>query len=138
MVGLITLDLGLFTIPAREMVDTRTLEALLAVLCEQNIAAMRSGLAPHFDAAPSIRWVPNTDGQLNLAWAPSIMLRGSAACGDLAAWYAASLRATGQDPRATPVVQYRRNRVDLRNLHALVRLGDGRIVDPSAARGMPT
>jgi len=53
-------------------------------------------------------------------------------CIDLAAWRAAELRVTGEDPNAFVYV-YRSGR---RKFHAVVGLGNGRIEDPSYYLGM--
>lgn len=54
-------------------------------------------------------------------------------CEDLAAWRAAELRVSGQDPDAS-VGTYRSGR---RRYHAIVVRGDGSVEDPSRVLGMP-
>lgn len=65
--------------------------------------------------------------------APSGVLgRGAGDCEDLAAWRAAELRVTGEDPNAQAVVV----RTGPRTWHAVVAREDGAYEDPSAMLGM--
>lgn len=63
---------------------------------------------------------------------PYLLARGIGDCEDLAAWRAAELRVTGEDPDARAMAY--RSRPNL--WHTIVRRGDGTIEDPSLALGM--
>lgn len=63
-----------------------------------------------------------------------VVLRGAADCEDLAAWRAAELHVTGEDPGAAA----RAVRTGPRTWHAVVQRSDGTYEDPSAALGMRT
>lgn len=68
------------------------------------------------------RWLPPSD----------VLRRGHGDCEDLAAYRAAELRVTGEDPEAEARVV----RTGPRTWHAVVLRGDGDWEDPSAALGM--
>lgn len=63
-----------------------------------------------------------------------VLARRAGDCEDLAAWRAAELRVAGVDPAARPVLIH----TGPNSYHAVVRLADGTLEDPSAVLGMPT
>lgn len=64
--------------------------------------------------------------------ADDVLCSGWGDCEDLAAWRAAELRVSGEDPDARVLVY----RSGPRRFHAVVAMGDGRIEDPSLLLGM--
>ncbi len=80
----------------------------------------------------AVQWRPEPPGQERFDLASTVTARGWGDCDDLAPWWAAQLRHTGQDPKAKAVVK----RSGPRTWHAVVRRGDGSIDDPSKAAGM--
>lgn len=82
--------------------------------------------------AGKVKWKPEPPGDEHFDLATTVIGRGWGDCDDLAPWHAASLRASGRDPRARAIVR----KSGPERWHALVRRGDGSIEDPSRAAGM--
>jgi hypothetical protein len=82
--------------------------------------------------AGRVRWKPEPPGDEHFDLPSTVLARGWGDCDDLAPWHAASLRASGVDPRARAVVK----KSGPARWHALVKRGDGSIEDPSVAAGM--
>lgn len=104
-------------------------DAALEGLTAENEWLMRSGPLPPLYAS-GVRY--ETEKQEMFRHAAMVAASGVGDCEDLAAYRAAELRVTGEDPDAcvhTYVSGPRR-------LHAVVRRGDGSIEDPSLVLGM--
>lgn len=116
-------------------ITPEVLNAALEGVTRLNESLLHSGSVPTFrDAVQQVRWKPEPPGQEHFDHAAMVLRRGWGDCDDLAPWEAASLRATGADRGAKAVVK----QVGPKRWHAVVRKSDGRIIDPSAAAGMPT
>ena len=111
------------------------LDAALEVSTRANRAALEAGERPITEAirAGKVRWRPEpfTDGE-HFDDSATVQRRGWGDCDDLAPALAAELRATGRDPRAKAVVR----RSGPSRWHAVVRMSDGQILDPSKWAGM--
>lgn len=115
-------------------ITPEVLDAALEGVTRLNESLLHSGSVPTFrDALQRVRWKPEPPGQEHFDHAALVLQRGHGDCDDLAPWEAASLRATGADRGARAVVK----QVGPKRWHAVVRKSDGRIIDPSAAAGMP-
>jgi hypothetical protein len=79
-----------------------------------------------------VKWRPEPPGDEHFDSADRVLRRKAGDCDDLAPWHAASLRASGEDPGATAVVQ----RSGPARWHAVVQRSDGTIDDPSLRAGM--
>ncbi|NIP95456.1 MAG: hypothetical protein GWO24_19240 [Akkermansiaceae bacterium] len=77
-----------------------------------------------------VRYRRDPAGQEPWRTIPEILERKGGDCEDLACWYAAELRMRGIRAHAVPQTR------DGNMWHIVVRLPDGRIVDPSKALGM--
>jgi hypothetical protein len=82
--------------------------------------------------AGKVKWKPEPPGQEHFDDARTVLGRGWGDCDDLAAWHAAGLRATGEDPGARPFVY----QSGPRRWHAVVQRSDGIVDDPSRWAGM--
>lgn len=99
-------------------------------LAEAELASM--ALPPLYGAGVRYEREPRAEERWLL---PSqVLARGAGDCEDLAAWRAAELRSTGEDPWAQAIAL----RSGPRTWHAVVLRSDGTIEDPSAALGMRT
>lgn len=113
------------TIPARSAAFDAALEGLTRV--DERLLATGK-FPPLYSAGVVYRTEPRE------VWrhVADVYTEGWGDCEDLAAWRAAELRVSGQDPDAR-VGTYRSGR---RRYHAVVVLGDGSIEDPSRRLGM--
>jgi hypothetical protein len=102
---------------------TRLNEAMLA---DHEVPTFTEGLKS------GVRWKPEPPGAEHFDHAGVVLGRKWGDCDDLAPWQAASLRHTGEDPGARAVVK----RSGPKRWHAVVKLSDGTIDDPSRAAGM--
>lgn len=84
------------------------------------------------EAVHKVRWKPEPPGDECFDHAKVVLGRGWGDCDDLASWHSASLRATGEDPRAKAVVK----KSGPNRWHAVVQRSDGSIDDPSREAGM--
>lgn len=112
------------------------LDASLEAVTRLNEDLISEGEAPHFDDVKHrIRWKPEpfTDGE-HFDHALKVIGRGWGDCDDQAAYLAASLRTSGEDPGAKAVVR----RSGKKKWHAVVKRSDGSVDDPSVETGMPT
>ena len=122
-------------IPDRQL-DQATLAPLLEAVTRAGVRQLARGDARDFrDVLESggVRWQPErfVDGEhFDL---PAIaQARRWGDCDDLGPWYAASLRASGDDPGARALAR----RSGANRWHVVVRRSDGRIEDPSRWAGM--
>jgi hypothetical protein len=121
------------TIPQADM--AAALDAALEASTASQVPLIATGRVPPFEHALrryGIRWKPEPPGDEHFDSAQTVMLRGWGDCDDLAPWHAASLRAEGVDDGAHAFVR----RSGPQRWHALVRLSDGTIEDPSRWAGM--
>lgn len=110
------------------------LDAALEAVTRLDTDLLKAGNVPDFrHVVHRLRWKPEPKGAECFDHAEKVIVRGWGDCDDLAPYYAASLRACGEDPRARAEVI----RTGPKRWHAIVRRGDGRIEDPSLAAGMP-
>lgn len=122
-------------IPDR-LLDKATIEPLLEAVTRAGVRQIARGEARDFrDVLESggVKWQPEkfVDGEhFDL---PAIaQARKWGDCDDLAPWYAASLRASGDDPAARAVAR----RSGPNRWHVVTKRSDGRIEDPSRWAGM--
>lgn len=111
------------------------LDAALASVMASAQPAIERGKVPLFARAVRdgrVRWRPEPPGDEHFDLPQTVLRRGWGDCDDLAPWHAASLRATGADPGARPIVR----RSGPNRWHAVVRRSDGAIDDPSVSAGM--
>lgn len=111
------------------------LDAALESVTRTNTGLIRSGKAPpaaKMIKAGKVRWQPEPPGDEHFDLPGTVIGRGHGDCDDLAPWHAASLRASGIDPKARAIVK----KSGPRRWHAIVRRGDGSIEDPSLHAGM--
>lgn len=111
------------------------LDAALASVMASAQPAIERGKVPLFARAVRdgrVRWRPEPPGDEHFDLPQTVLRRGWGDCDDLAPWHAASLRAAGADPGATPIVR----RSGPNRWHAVVRRSDGSIDDPSVTAGM--
>jgi hypothetical protein len=109
-----------------EAIDTAL--AGLQALAELELAG--GGFPPVYQSGVRYRREPR--GSERWQTPSQTLQRGEGDCEDLAAWRAAELRVSGEDPAARAVVV----RSGPRTWHAVVARGDGSFEDPSAALGM--
>lgn len=110
------------------------LDAALEAVTRLNTDLLKAGNVPDFrQVVHRLRWRPEPKGAECFDHAERVVGRGWGDCDDLAPYYAASLRHSGEDPRALAEVV----RTGPKRWHAVVRRGDGTIEDPSLAAGMP-
>ena len=111
------------------------LDAALEAVTRLDTDLLRAGNVPDFrNVVHRLRWRPEPKGAECFDHAEKVVGRGWGDCDDLAPYYAASLRVSGEDPRARAEVI----RTGPKRWHAIVRRSDGRIEDPSLAAGMPS
>jgi hypothetical protein len=111
------------------------LDAALESVTRSNTPLIRSGKIPSAAAAikaGKVEWRPEPPGDEHFDLPGTQLARGWGDCDDLAPWHAASLRASGVDPKARAIVR----KSGPNRWHAIVRRGDGSIDDPSLAAGM--
>lgn len=116
-------------------VDAPVLDAALEATTRLNESMMKRNEIPSFQRSlkgGGVRWRPEPEGDEHFDHAKTVIKRGWGDCDDLAPWQAASLRHSGEDPRAKAIVK----RSGPRRWHAVVLRGDGSIDDPSARAGM--
>lgn len=121
-------------VPDRQL-DASTLEALLEAVTRAGQRQIQRREAPDLRDAlqRGLRWKPESfaDGE-HFDLPRTAAERGWGDCDDLAPWWAATLRATGEDPRARAVAK----KSGPQRWHVQVERGDGRIQDPSVWAGM--
>jgi hypothetical protein len=111
------------------------LDAALESVTRASVPLIERGQVPTFVQAlktGNVRWRPEPPGDEHFDLPQTVIKRGWGDCDDLAPWHAASLRASGLDPMAEAIVRPS----GPGRWHAIVKRGDGRIVDPSRAAGM--
>lgn len=120
-------------------IDTETMgEAINAALeasAISQVPLLANGKIPDIrDAieAGKVKWKPEPPGDEHFDDAKTVLRRGWGDCDDLAPWLAASLRASGEKPDATPFVY----QSGPRRWHAVVDDGEGHTLDPSRWAGM--
>jgi hypothetical protein len=115
--------------------DAPMLNAALEAVTRAAQKQIETGRAPlSWDGIRAgVRWKPESflDGE-HFDLPSTVMARGWGDCDDLGPWHAASLRATGRDPRA----RARARRSGPQRWHVEVKRGDGSIDDPSRWAGM--
>lgn len=119
-----------------EDVTPPVMEAGLEATTRLDEQQIRRGDVPLFDDADpggSVVWQPEPPGAERFDHARRVLARGWGDCDDLAPWQAASYRVTGVDKKAKAIVV----KSGPNRWHAVVRLSDGSIVDPSVTAGMP-
>lgn len=129
------MQIGL-TVPdnIRDADKARAFDAALEASTRAHEALAHAGRLPDLRDAidAGLRWRPEPPGQERFDLAPVVVGRGWGDCDDLAPWWAAQLRHTGQDRRARARVR----RTGEKTWHAEVVRGDGSVDDPSVAAGM--
>jgi len=115
-------------------VDEGVLNAALEAVTRLDESLLKAGEIPTCDEGikKGIRWKPEPPGQEHFDHASLVMKRKHGDCDDLAPWQAASLRASGVDPKARAIVY----KSGPKRWHAVVERGDGTIDDPSKRAGM--
>jgi len=115
-------------------VDAPVLDAALESVTRLNQSMIESGQVPTFQRAllRGIKWRPEPPGAEHFDHAALVNARGWGDCDDLAPYEAASIRHSGEDPGARAIVQ----RSGPKSWHAVVRMSDGSIRDPSKRAGM--
>jgi hypothetical protein len=118
------------------IVSAGVLDAALEATTRANTELIENGEVPPLHEVlkrGKVKWRPEPfkDGE-HFDLADVVHKRGWGDCDDLAPWLAASLRATGHDPGATAFVR----RSGPKMWHAVTRLSDGHVLDPSKAAGM--
>src|SRR4051812_16639207 len=89
-------------------VEAPVLNAALESVTALNESMLRTGEIPTFTEAVKagrVRWQPEPPGQEHFDHAKRVLQRGWGDCDDIAPFYAAELRATGQDPGARAVAK---------------------------------
>lgn len=117
-------------------VDRPVLDSALEAVTRLNQSMLGNGEVIPFDRALkrfNIRWQPEPPGQEHFDHAKTVIARGWGDCDDLAPYHAASLRHSGEDPKARAIVY----KSGPQRWHAVVQRGDGTIDDPSKRAGMP-
>jgi len=125
------------TVPnfASDADKARAFRAALEANARANEALATAGRLPDLVRAikaGAVRWAKEPPGHERFDIATTVAGRGWGDCDDLAPWWAAQLRHTGQDRLARPDVI----RTGDRTWHAIVRRGDGSVDDPSRWAGM--
>jgi hypothetical protein len=114
-------------------VSADVLNAGLEATTRLNENLVHEGEVPPFrEAVHKVRWKPEPPGDECFDHAKVVLGRGWGDCDDLATWHAASLRQSGEDPRARAIVQ----KSGPNRWHAVVKRADGSIDDPSREAGM--
>ena len=124
------------TVP-KEHVDEDTLGLALQASMAVAQRQVQDGSVPYLlDAidAGDVKWKPEPAAQQfeGFDLPKDVMARGWGDCDDLAPWWAAELRESGDDPDAKPIVY----QSGPKRWHAVVERGDGSIDDPSRWAGM--
>jgi len=117
-------------------VDRPVLDSALEAVTRLNQSMLGNGEVIPFDRALkrfNIKWAPEPPGQEHFDHAKTVIARGWGDCDDLAPYHAASLRHSGEDPKAKAIVY----KSGPQRWHAVVERGDGTIDDPSLRAGMP-
>lgn len=117
-------------------VDRPVLDSALEAVTRLNQSMLGNGEVIPFDRALkrfNIKWQPEPPGQEHFDHAKTVIARGWGDCDDLAPYHAASLRHSGEDPKAKAIVY----KSGPQRWHAVVQRGDGTIDDPSLRAGMP-
>jgi hypothetical protein len=114
-------------------VSAPVLDAALEATTRLNESLIKAGDVPLFDEVrDQIRWKPEPPGDEHFDHAGVVLGRKWGDCDDMAPFAAASMRATGEDPKAKAVVV----KSGPKRWHAVVERGDGSIRDPSKETGM--
>jgi hypothetical protein len=118
-----------------EFVSAEVLAPALETVTRMNQRLIRQGKVPHAEKAiaAGVRWreePPNTPESFDHAGL--VMARGWGDCDDLAPYMAASMRESGEDPKASATMF----KSGPGRWHAVVRRGDGSERDPSVEAGM--
>lgn len=108
------------------------LDAALEATTRLDHHMIAAGSPTFKEAGHRVVWRPEPPGQEHFDHVNLGLQRGWMDCDDLAPWHAASLRYTGEDPRAYAEVL----KSGPKSWHAIVRRGNGKIDDPSKWRGM--
>jgi hypothetical protein len=115
-------------------VSAPVLNAALEGVTRLNEELLKEGAVPTFrEAVDHVRWKPEPPGGEHFDHAGIVDHRGWGDCDDLAPWHAASLRVTGEDPKARAVAR----RSGPNRWHCEVLRHDGSKDDPSIEAGMP-
>lgn len=111
------------------------LDGALEAVTRLNEQLIKSGETPTSRQliAAGATWQPEKPGDEHFDHGGLIAKRGHGDCDDWAPLHAATLRVTGEDPGATAIVR----KSGGKRWHAIVRMSDGSIQDPSLAAGMP-
>jgi hypothetical protein len=115
-------------------VSAPVLNAALEAVTRLNESMLQNGEAPTFEEGlkRGVKWKPEPPGEEHFDHAAAVFRRKWGDCDDIAPWWAASLRHSGEDPDAVAIVK----RSGPKRWHAIVRRGDGTIDDPSREAGM--
>ena len=115
-------------------VNPGVLNAALEAVTRLDESLLKEGAVPTAKEGikKGVRWAPEPYDEEHFDHAGLVMRRGEGDCDDLAPWHAASLRHTGEDPKARAIVR----RSGPNRWHALVQRSDGSIDDPSKWAGM--
>lgn len=115
-------------------VSAPVLNAALEATTRLNQSMLKAGEIPTFERLRKggLRWRPEPPGDEFFDHGKLVMGRGWGDCDDLAPLHAASLRHTGEDPKAIAIVK----KSGPKRWHAVVQRGDGTIDDPSLRAGM--
>jgi len=109
------------------------LKGLIEGLAKANLAYIKiKGAPPIYQSGVRYKMELSSENWLTI---PYLLATGYGDCEDLAAWRAAELQAQGI--KAKPDIRARIMPDGVWRAHALVRLPDGTIEDPSAKLGMP-
>jgi len=116
-----------------EHVTAPVLDSALEAVTRLNEALLAGGHVPTFaQAQDQVTWKPEPPGAEHFDHAGIVHQRGHGDCDDLAPWHAASHRHTGRDKGARAIVVPS----GPQRWHAVVKMSDGTIEDPSLAAGM--
>lgn len=110
------------------------IEAALEGLVRVNLVLMASGIIGPFPHDYDVVYRLEPDGEEDWKHGANVIRDGWGDCEDIAAWCAAGVRFTDEDPDAKAVVM----RTGPTNLHCVVLLSNGLIWDPSLDLGMRT
>lgn len=117
-------------------------EAILEGFVIAAAQMIATGVVPPFPWLTPVKYVKEPEGAERWLLPNQTLETGKGDCEDLAIWTAAGYRVTGQDPGAYVTLRM----TGAREVHAVVGLSDGRVVDPSlqmktaermAVRGVP-
>lgn len=115
-------------------VSANVLNAGLEAVTRLNESLLKSNAVPPFETLlkRGLKWKPEPWGEEHFDHMATLAQRGWGDCDDLAPAHAASLRHSGEDPKARAVVR----RTGPKMWHAVTERGDGSIDDPSKRAGM--